>query len=64
MLFLLDFNFGSFIVYIMYLLAIIDILIDILKRFYLKKILIISAHRVNELTLSIFALIKISNKYQ
>ena len=33
MLFLLDFNFGSFIVYIMYLLAIIDILIDILKRY-------------------------------
>ena len=48
----------------MYLLAIIDILIDILKRFYLKKISKISAHRVNELTLSIFALIKISNKYQ
>lgn len=49
------FVFGSFIVYVMYLLAIFDILIDILK---------ISAHRVNELTLSIFALIKISNKYQ
>lgn len=46
--FLLDFNFGSFIVYVMYLLAIIDILK-------------ISAHRVNELTLSIFALLKISN---
>lgn len=40
------FVFGSFIVYVMYLLAIFDILIDILK---------ISAHRVNELTLSIFA---------
>lgn len=42
------FVFGSFIVYVMYLLAIIDILK-------------ISAHRVNELTLSIFALLKISN---
>ena len=29
-----------------------------------SNILKISAHRVNELTLSIFALIKISNKYQ